>query len=265
MDREPAENITPLLPAKENSDGANPHPKSASNVQPAIAEVVEGATNEQRNLASQPMTASNSTSSMLSIKDPEIAAPYGTRSTRNRGGASRPNYAEDREIEMDFEYQTSAKDINGTKKLQQGDTNSTSNHLAPNARRAGAEGPLNGTNNMAREHIPGTSTFSANPPPSNPQPSKKRKAVPATISSQVNSPAPSLHSISHGQTTTRGAHVVSHVGNGIRDTNMLSFERCGARPNKDGKLIADDGTVLEVNGRLLYGLDVSLTQKHTLT
>lgn len=29
---------------------------------------------------------------------------------------------------------------------------------------------------------------------------------------------------------------------------MLSFERCGAIP-KDGKMVADDGTVLRVNGK----------------
>jgi hypothetical protein len=41
--------------------------------------------------------------------------------------------------------------------------------------------------------------------------------------------------------------VVSHNGSGYSETNMLTFENCKGRP-KDGKMIADDGTVLEVNG-----------------
>jgi hypothetical protein len=41
--------------------------------------------------------------------------------------------------------------------------------------------------------------------------------------------------------------VVSHGGIGYSVTNLLTFENCGGKP-KDGKMIADDGTVLEVNG-----------------
>lgn len=38
---------------------------------------------------------------------------------------------------------------------------------------------------------------------------------------------------------------------GYAATNLLTFENCGARP-KDGKLIADDGTYLEVNGIFIF-------------
>lgn len=254
MDNPMADSAIPP-PLKPDSDGTNSRPKPAANVLAATAGVAEGATNEQRTLASEPMTASTSTSSLLSIKDPEIAAPYGTRSTRNRGGASRPNYAEDREMEMDFEYHASAKDADGKKKAQHGDANAPSDPSLHYGRRAGGEVIFNGTTTMSKEHIPGTSTFSANPSPSGPPPSKKRKAVPAAASTQANIPI-AQNGIAHGNTSTRGAYVAAQASSGIRDTNMLSFEGCGARL-KNGKLVADDGTILEVNGRLITGFGIS--------
>lgn len=36
--------------------------------------------------------------------------------------------------------------------------------------------------------------------------------------------------------------------NGYGETNLLTFENTKAMP-KDGKMVADDGTVLEVNGK----------------
>ena len=50
--------------------------------------------------------------------------------------------------------------------------------------------------------------------------------------------------------TSDGAQ--THSGrNAYRETNLLSFETHGAIP-KDGKLTADDGTVLALNGISLY-------------
>jgi len=72
----------------------------------------------ERATESQPMTASNSTSSHLSAKDASNAigsnVPYGTRSSRNRTGAARPNYAEDKELDVEFEA-VSTKDNSGRK------------------------------------------------------------------------------------------------------------------------------------------------------
>lgn len=45
--------------------------------------------------------------------------------------------------------------------------------------------------------------------------------------------------------TSMAAQVVAE----FRESNMLSFDDCGGRL-KGKKLIADDGTVLEVNGKL---------------
>jgi hypothetical protein len=99
-----------------------------------------------------------------------------------------------------------------------------------------------------KEAIPGTLTFSANPTPSTS--SKKRKAANHASTTQVQPqrPAQSAHP---SQAGTRRASMVAHTLNGFQDSNMLSFENCGARL-KGGKLIADDGTVLEVNGELIF-------------
>lgn len=250
MDHAAADDLAPL-PPRLDGDGANSPPKPVPNVQTAT--VPDGATNEPRPppLTSQPMTASNSTSSMPSNRDMDIAAPYGTRSTRNRGGASRPNYAEDREIEMDFEYQNSAKDNDAKKKSQQAAANTPFDQSLQNARKSVADAVFNGTNTLSKEHIPGTSTFSANPSPSDPPPSKKRKAAAAPATSTQGTPVPISQGMSYGQATTRGAaHVAAQAGVVIRDSNMLSFDGSGARL-KDGTLVADDGTVLKVNGMLL--------------
>lgn len=253
MDNSAAGFATPTS-IKQDSDGATSKSKPVSSLLAATGGPVEGATNEQRPLTSQPMTASTSTSSLLSIKDPEIAAPYGTRSTRNRAGASRPNYAEDREMEMDFEYHVKEPEVK--KKPQQSDTNTQSDQSLPYGRNAGVEGVFNGITSMSREHIPGTSTFSANPSPSGPPPSKKRKAAPA-IALAASAPVAPYGSPYGGQTTTRGAYVAAQASSSIQDSNMLSFDRCGARL-KDGKLIADDGTCLEVNGMHLWTFPIAI-------
>lgn len=103
--------------------------------------------------------------------------------------------------------------------------------------------------NAPRDHIPGMSSFSLNADSSNaaapPPPSKKRKAP--GVSHVPSNASPGLgHSASNGhsrRTTAAGS------ANSSRQTNMLSFENCQGYL-KNGRLKADDGTILGINGML---------------
>jgi hypothetical protein len=209
-----------------------------------------------RTAVSQPMTASTSSSSNPSVKDagPGAASPYGTRS-RNRAGVSRPNYAEDREVEMDFEAQSAPREDDLRKSVRSGDIRPTSVlecAATTNVIRKVPGAQLDHNSNgqvMSKDHIPGTSTFSANPAANvSTHPSKKRKAtsqsapVNATTQLSNNSQSPG------NQVTTRGtSSTLTQLASNYRESNMLSFEDCGGCLT-DGKLVADDGTVLGLNG-----------------
>jgi hypothetical protein len=82
------------------------------------------------------------------------------------------------------------------------------------------------------------------------QATRKRKA--ATNSQTITPATNQVQPSSNGSTTTTSQKktlAVSHDRRGYSETNMLTFENCNALPNKDGKMIADDGTVLGVNGK----------------
>lgn len=196
---------------------------------------------------SQPMTASNSSSSSpppnnAAGKSTAEAVPYGTRS-RNRTGAARPNYAEDKELDMEFEVMPPAKEPSGRKALRGADQSPASQVEAGRAANGVRRAVIDATQSTAiqnhyKEQIPGTSTFSANlmsvAPVATLPATKKRKA---TSASQSQSHTPMYGS--------------SNTGQGLADyrvSNMLSFDNSGARL-KDKKLVADDGTVLEANGK----------------
>ncbi|TVY48953.1 Lid2 complex component [Lachnellula occidentalis] len=195
---------------------------------------------------SQPMTATNSNASTPSIKDIGSAAPYGTRS-RNRTGTSRPNYAEDKELDMEFEAPPTAKD-NLARKARATDLNASDVGKPANSSRKGAapEGDQPATLQIHnKDPIPGTSTFSANPATAAvPTQSKKRKAAAQSTTNQTEQ-GPSQTTLPV-QTVTRRASMAAQVAAGFRETNMLTFENCDGRL-KEKKLVADDGTLLEVN------------------
>lgn len=91
----------------------------------------------------------------------------------------------------------------------------------------------------AKDLIPGTSTFVANPSTS--APSKKRKqpssgAAPTNATTQAN-PAPAHTTRTKYLPTTRRQ----------TENSVMSFEESGARLHH-GQLRADDGTTLAVNG-----------------
>lgn len=207
-------------------------------------------------LESHPMTASTSSSSEITVQDPAnpsstAPAPYGTRS-RNRNGGSRPNYAEDRDME-DFEA-TGSTFKNGSLRgpppaapnEELPSTSDNDRSAGVSTRRTHVTGNGTPTSNGINcfTAIPGTSTFSANPNAVQAAllPSKKRKQPDATTTTPTNGVSVSAGS----QTSTRrnGGTVAS--SGAVSDTNMMSFDTC-QKYLKNGKLKADDGTTLGID------------------
>ncbi|MCJ1479791.1 putative PHD type zinc finger protein with BAH domain-containing protein [Lambiella insularis] len=198
---------------------------------------------------SQPMTAASSTSSSIPNIQQSVAnegvgsSPYGTRS-RNRNGNNRPNYAEDREQDGEYEWTT-------TKKTQNASTASNSAHASENdkattsgRRRSiqGAAGSTSRTNGAgttaSKDYIPGMSSFSVNSDPNGTsQPHSKKRKAPG-------SHATPSHSLGQSSTSTATRHRTSSRDR--RETNMLTFETSQGYL-KHGKLTADDGTRLAAN------------------
>lgn len=225
--------------------GTTPNSEIKDDVAPEL-QPTPNPTSDSNPSAVHPSSIDNSTL----IQGP---ATYGTRS-RNRVGASRPNYAEDKEIDADFETVVS-KDSTERKANRLVDiSNSTDVNPAPSSTRRrpsnelelGVLKPLNHYKDV--EH--GTSALPTSNGVSSTVPvAKKRKVTSQQPASS--STGPSLHALNNASTASPMANTKTHVGPqlvpGFRETNMLGFEKCGGRLKK-GVLIADDGTRLEVNG-----------------
>lgn len=205
--------------------------------------------------SSQPMEKSASDGSNPSSKDAAggTAAPYGTRS-RNRTGSSRINYAEDKDMDADiFEMYPERRDDESKKPTRQAaSSNATANGNASRAGNGQLRKPLpddsrngsshNSTKDRSSAPTPG-SVSGANSTASGPA-SRKRKA--AAQSSAAGNQA-QVASNAHSAALQKKLGAISRGGNGYAETNLLTFENCGAK-SKDGKMVADDGTVLKVNG-----------------
>lgn len=202
---------------------------------------------------SQPMAKSSSAGSHKDAGD-STASPYGTRS-RNRTGRARPNYAEDKDVEMDYDFPE--KKDEESKKLTTRQANAAAAAQAQAQAQASQDAPRQGhassrkplptddgrlaaQQNSAKEQQIASSASSVSNGVSTSvvNPSKKRKAA-----SQANSGSGNHNT---GSTGSRRAGAVSQNGRGYNETNMLTFDNCRAMP-KGKQMIADDGTVLEVN------------------
>ncbi|KAK1447027.1 BAH domain-containing protein [Colletotrichum cuscutae] len=205
----------------------------------------------------QPTTKSSAMGLDQSSKDAaafEAANPYGTRS-RNRTGSSRPNYAEDKDLDVDmYDYAPEKKDQESKKSARHSNVSAAS--IQENARPNGSTRkalPSDDTKstvpqNGAKDVQPANSTPTTQTPAStnSTQPSKKRKAAlhAAAATSQAHASATASSSgasTGASRKTASGPYASSYA-----ETNMLSFENSGAVP-RDGKLVADDGTVLAPN------------------
>jgi hypothetical protein len=197
-------------------------------------------------------TASSSSNQAPLSKESEEngAAPYGTRS-RNRPGRSRPNYAED--TEMDFE--TTAAPANGnisdppsrdSVATESGQSSGVGGKKGPGPASGnvswGNAGP-NPKDNPATPNIPGASaSTAATNQASTAQPAtKRRKNAAATNGTHASAPAPSQAG------TKRGSQVLP-AASSARESNMMTFERTGAML-KNGHMEADDGQIVSINGK----------------
>ncbi|KAL8873980.1 MAG: hypothetical protein Q9174_000634 [Haloplaca sp. 1 TL-2023] len=212
-------------------------------------------------LESQPMTTTSSASSILpsqarNAMDDQGPSPYGTRSRRNRTGNARPNYAEDREVDMDYEWAAKSNKARGSSTSAsstnaQGDENDSAGVSTRRRSLTTAVPPVAAKSIGSitpKDPLPGTSTFSvhAESGVTSQPPSKKRKApgtVPAasTTVSSTSTPTAS-HAVSRKPLTSSSVY-------GQRTTNLLSFESSKAFL-KNGELIADDGTVIAINDQV---------------
>ncbi|RMZ81282.1 hypothetical protein DV737_g2536, partial [Chaetothyriales sp. CBS 132003] len=167
---------------------------------------------------SQPMTASASNSSLTVGADhvDDIQNVYGTRS-RNRTGGTRPNYADDKELDLEIEA----------------------------AGRISKPTTLSGfaaVNGSALTGGDATPQSAARPstPASLPVPSKKRKH-PGGQTTSASAPAHSSHTLD-----SRSRYSSSAASSYVQ-TNMMTFRRVESRLNAKKQLVADDGTVLAAN------------------
>jgi hypothetical protein len=190
---------------------------------------------------SQPMTATTSSASQNPAQaDGDGAADtptYGTRS-RNKGGNARPNYADDRELDLEIEAAgriPKSKPKKATAALlgaqEEAKVVPANNGFV--AVNTSANGVL-----AAKDTLPGMSTFSTLPPA--PAPSKKRKQPGSNATASTSAPAPAMSKTRVGASSSASR---LHL-----ETNMMTFSRCRARLNAKKQLVADDGTSLAANG-----------------
>ncbi|KAK0389622.1 hypothetical protein NLU13_3197 [Sarocladium strictum] len=173
----------------------------------------------------------------------DLAAGYGTRS-RNRGGQSRPNYAEDKDIENDsYEFYHDSKDTDAKRPSRQSAAAASGEVTTANASSRKSTAATTTDDSKVATAANGVKESAASNAGTNPtsgatQPSRKRKATAAAASS-ANGGSTSV-------ATRRGAHATQPAGTAWPETNLLTFENCKARP-QNGRMVADDGTVLEAN------------------
>lgn len=201
----------------------------------------------------------------------DVAMPYGTRS-RNRTAGSRPNYAEDKDIEMDmYDHYPDKKDSDAGKKSSRqvngasnGDaprTNGSSRKNASAAASAAAaaadDSKTTGSSQNGAQDAKSGGTIHASQATSGAgtsQASRKRKAAASqngggtaaastATSAAATPPATSL-------AAKKNALAAQNQLQGLTwaESNMLTFETCKGMPD-NGRMVADDGTVLEANGR----------------
>ncbi|EFY98561.2 BAH/PHD-containing protein [Metarhizium robertsii ARSEF 23] len=196
-------------------------------------------TNADAQSASDPVNASSSSDPSSKDSGADMAAGYGTRS-RNRGGNARINYAEDKDIDMDVYDYYDKKDQDVPKKSSRKSdvaANGDGAARAVGSRRGAAEearavgasnqnGSKSSTPSGVGVGVGGGASQGA-PTSGAAQGSRKRKATAVS--------------------TRKAGQMGQLEGTPMPETNMLTFENCNHRPDANGCMVADDGTVLEPN------------------
>ena len=151
---------------------------------------------------------------------------------------------------MDFEVPpppakpASAKNapVGDSKRNQQVATETKKTTTDPSlARVNGADQDERSPSASGKETIPGTSSFSTVPP-------KKRKAAGAANTAIVASGSGNTTANAAAQPTTKRPATSIPLANMSRESNMMTFEKSKGVLKKGG-LVADDGTVLYVDGK----------------
>ncbi|KAI9828756.1 MAG: putative PHD type zinc finger protein with BAH domain-containing protein [Thelocarpon impressellum] len=266
--RTPAAEDGQASQARQGSEVPQPSSTSAVNDSASQADSREPANPSGAKVGSEPMLATSSSSSITSMKDGSkdgsagangTASPYGTRSRKRTGGV-RPNYAEDVEMEAEYDQSGTANGTKATAKPPRSgeapasggasadrphsgiSTRRTSAALA-NGSSAATAGP-SPSQSSSKDYIPGTSSFSANPSTITAPATKKRRTA-GTTSISANQLSTTGTS-SGGQITTRKASTLASSATSTRMSNMMTFETSQGHL-KHGKLRADDGTALGLN------------------
>ncbi|KAH7329319.1 hypothetical protein B0I35DRAFT_419940 [Stachybotrys elegans] len=206
--------------------------------------------------------------------DADNATPYGTRS-RNRTGNARPNYAEDKDIDMDvYDYYHDKKEGEPAPKKSSRQSTGAAGNEAPRgsaaSRKSGVDdaktsssqngakeqslssvGSGNGGGNGGGGGGAAGSTSQAAQSSGAVQPSRKRKAASQQNSGPTTTTRKGGNANANATASTAGAQGLGQsqsqtTGIVWPESNMLTFETCKARPDK-GRMVADDGTVLEAN------------------
>ncbi|EPS28040.1 hypothetical protein PDE_02986 [Penicillium oxalicum 114-2] len=185
------------------------------------------------------MTTSNSPEAVADPANASAAAPYGTRS-RGRN-APRPNYAEDRDLEMDFDAapaKPSNKSNAGVPPINTASTSSKSDSEKSSPVQPRKPMTNGATPAAPKESIPGTSSFSARPEDATRTSSARKRKQPASTPSAAAAiqapPAKKVFTAAPGGSDS------------VHFTNMMSFETTGPHLI-DGQITSDDGTTLAVN------------------
>ena len=233
----PMASIKSTPPSREHSQP----PAAGSDVLPSTSEDVRASPTPGAFAAhdlpqSQPMTASASNSSLNQGAEngDDSSNVYGTRS-RNRTGGARPNYADDKELDLEIE---------ATGRISKAASKKSAAVSANNAAASQANA------NAGFSTVNPSTAADADPPPqptailsapSASVPSKKRKQ-PGSNTTVAPTPAPSAYTL---DTRTRFSGPASYV-----ETNMMSFHTSGSRLNAKKQLVADDRSTLAADGMI---------------
>ena len=235
-----------------SKNSTSPESSSTDNLKPAEAARASGMLTSSGSSPSNTSPASTAAAQNSTGAEFTGPSPYGTRS-RNRSGNVRPNYAEDRENEMDYEWSSGKKSQSSAAVAGQGTKASEVERSAQHQNRKvvaanGEKAKPAGSNSMlSKEALPGTSMFSVNSDGVSQTQSKKRKAGQSGLAGSSSAqPAPNP-----AASTRKAAQAVPASSTVTRDTNMVSFENCQGYLSH-GCLVADDKTRFRINGQFIY-------------
>ncbi|KAF7507958.1 hypothetical protein GJ744_009855 [Endocarpon pusillum] len=240
-----------LLGSLENGSnlppGQSPSHESRSdqtNLSPA-PDAVMAETSVQSGLTSAPASPPSKSATPDDLEF-AAAAPYGTRS-RQRTGGSRPNYAEDKDVEMDGEMNGIHMKAIPARKNGSSAESYLAENLSDSTTRRGLSA-VNGIPKSAsanaqvpRDSLPGMSSFAANPAPTTA--SKKRKQP----GSSTTMTATTSHSVS---ARPKGSAETS--ARFQPETNMMTFDHCRGYLDANRQLKADDGTAISINDHAYF-------------